>query len=63
MIVADSSTDAVAKLMMKPAMMPPDISGTTMRRTVRVFFAPRFSAASSSMMLTCCRLAMQARSA
>ncbi len=63
MIVADSSTAAVAKLAMKPASMPPVISGTTMRRTVRNFVAPRFSAASSSETLTCCSAAMQARSA
>ena len=63
MMVADNSTEAVAKLVMNPARMPPVINGTTMRITVRDFVAPRFSAASSNITLTCCKAAMQARSA
>jgi hypothetical protein len=62
-MVADSSTAAVMKLVTKPARMPPAISGTTTRRTVRIFVAPRLSAASSRLTCTCCSAAMQLRSA
>ena len=62
-IVAESSTAAVMKLVTKPARMPPAISGTTIRRTVRAFEAPRFSAASSSETCSCGSAAMQERSA
>ena len=53
----DNSTAAVAKLVMKPARIPPIISGNTMRRTVRSLVAPRFSAASSSDTEICCNAA------
>ncbi|CFW04973.1 Uncharacterised protein [Bordetella pertussis] len=63
MMVADSSTAAVMKLVTKPASMPPAISGTTMRRMVRSRLAPSDSAASSSDTLICCRAATHERSA
>ena len=62
-IVAASSTAAVTKLVTKPARMPPAISGTTTRRTVRALVAPRFSAASSSETCSCVSAAMQERTA
>ncbi len=63
MMVADSSTAAVMKLVTKPARMPPAISGTITRRITLVRPAPRLCAASSSEMCTCCSAAMHERSA
>ncbi|MNR65705.1 hypothetical protein D3C85_1888630 [compost metagenome] len=63
MMVADSSTAAVTKLVTKPASMPPAISGTTTRRIVLIRVAPSDWAASSSETLICCSDATQERSA
>ena len=63
MIVADSSTAAVMKLVTKPARMPPVMRGTSTRRMLRILVAPKLSAASSSEMCTCCNAAMQLRKA
>jgi hypothetical protein len=63
MMVADSSTAAVMKLVTKPASMPPAMSGTTTRLIVRCLVAPRFSAASSSETWSCWSAAMHERSA
>ena len=62
-IVADNSTVAVEKLVIKPAKSPPIISGISIFLKIVGFCAPKDSADSSKYLLICISTALQALSA